>query len=232
MRAMSAVSNWPKSNERLGLLGSLTSMPSISTLTWCELVPRMKTEVWPPGPPVCTMLRPGTLASASGSVRRCSRSISAAVMTVTELAISRAGVATAVGLYTTCALASGAASAGGNCVRGGALDDRGAGAGARGRTTGRATTTSGRLRSGDALCCERAGEEQRGPKETSMVDVRKKGRSLAARCAATAMEYMIRDLGRDVCGTSPANEVSPDVPPYELARLCQHTPADMLACDH
>jgi hypothetical protein len=62
-------------------------------------------------------------------------------MTVTELAISRAGVATAVGLYTTCALASGAASAGGNCVRGGALDDRGAGAGARGRTTGRGTDT-------------------------------------------------------------------------------------------
>src|SRR3954462_1779340 len=220
MRAMSAVSNWPKSNERLGLLGSLTSMPSMITLTWFALVPRMKTEVWPPGPPVCTMLRPGTLARASGTVRRCSRSISAAVMTVTELALSRAGVATAVGLYTTCALASGAASAGGNCVRGGALDDRGARAG-RGRATGRATITSGRLRSGDALCCERAGEEQRGPKETSMLDVRKKERSLAARGAATGTEYMIGDLGRDVGGTSLANEVSPDVPPYELARLCQ-----------
>ena len=206
-------------------------MPSMSTLTWFALVPRMKTEVWPPGPPVCTMLRPGTLARASGTVRRCSRSISAAVMTVTELAISRAGVATAVGLYTTCALASGAASAGGNCVRGGALDDRGAGAGARGRTTGRATTTSGRLRSGDALCCERAGEEQRGPKKTSMVDVRRKGRSLAARCAPTARENK-PDLGRDHSGTSPAHQVSPHLPPYELARLCQHTPADMLACDH
>jgi hypothetical protein len=30
---VSAVSNWPKSNERLGWLGSLTSMPSMSTLT-------------------------------------------------------------------------------------------------------------------------------------------------------------------------------------------------------
>src|SRR6185369_4215554 len=138
--------------------------------TWFALVPRMKTEVWPPGPPVCTMLRPGTLARASGTVRRCSRSMSAAVMTVTELATSRAGVAIAVGLYTTCALASGAASAAGNCVRGGAFDNRRSVGRVRGRTTGRDTTTSGRLRSGDALCCDSAGEEHSGPRETRMVD--------------------------------------------------------------
>ena len=46
-------------------------MPSIKTLTWFEFVPRMKTDVSPPGPPVCTTLRPGTVLSASGTVRRC-----------------------------------------------------------------------------------------------------------------------------------------------------------------
>ena len=46
--------------------GSLTSMPSISTLVWLELVPRMKTEVVPPGPPVCTTLRPGHVCQHVG----------------------------------------------------------------------------------------------------------------------------------------------------------------------
>jgi hypothetical protein len=154
------------------------------------------------------------------------------VMTVTELAISRAGVATAVGLYTTCALASGAASVAGSCVRGGAFDSRRSVGGVRGRTTGRATTTSGRLRSGDALCCDRAGEHQRGPKEASMVDARRTRRRHAARCAAKAMELMIRDLGRDVVARHLRTKSPRPVRPYELARLCQHTPADMLACDH
>ena len=120
----------------------------------------------------------------------------------------------------------------GNCVRGGALDNRRSGTKVRGRTTGRDTTTSGRLRSGDALCCDSAGEEQRGPRETRMVDVRRKGRSLAARCAAMAMEFMIRDLGRDVVARHLRTKSHPPVRPYVLARLCQHTPADMLACDH
>ena len=65
---MSAVKSWPKSNERLGLLGSLASMPSMSTLTWFELVPRMKTEVCPPGPPVWTTFNPGTVFSTSGTL--------------------------------------------------------------------------------------------------------------------------------------------------------------------
>ena len=60
----------------------------------------MNTEVWLPGPPACTMLRPGTLARMSGTVRRCSRSMSCAVMTVTELAICASGVGTLVGLMT------------------------------------------------------------------------------------------------------------------------------------
>jgi hypothetical protein len=101
------------------------------------------------------MLRPGTFASASGTVRRCSRSMSAAVMTVTELAMSRAKVGTAVGLYTTGALASGAAT------RAGVVDARlggcGAGVGRRALEGGRETTTSGRSRLGDALCCASAG---------------------------------------------------------------------------
>src|SRR5215831_7429211 len=53
----------------------------------------MKTEVSPPGPPVCTTLIPGT-------VRRCSISMSCAVTTVTELATCSPGVATDVGLTT------------------------------------------------------------------------------------------------------------------------------------
>jgi len=46
----------------------------------------MKTDVRPPGPPAWTTLRPGTAMSASGTVRHCWLSISALVMTVTELA--------------------------------------------------------------------------------------------------------------------------------------------------
>jgi len=84
----------------LGLLGSLTSTPSTSTLTWLELLPRTNTEVCPPGPPVCTTFTPGTVLSASGTVRRWSRSMSAAVMTVTELATSAAGVGISVALTT------------------------------------------------------------------------------------------------------------------------------------
>ena len=82
IRAMSPVNSWPKSNDSLGLLGSDTSMPSIRTLTSLELVPRMKTDVWPPGPPVWTTFRPGTAANASGTVRCCWLAMSAPVMTV------------------------------------------------------------------------------------------------------------------------------------------------------
>src|SRR6185437_3023759 len=49
-------------------LGSLTSMPSTSTLVWLAFVPRMKMAVRPPGPPACTTLRPGTSLRRSGSV--------------------------------------------------------------------------------------------------------------------------------------------------------------------
>src|SRR5215468_4399080 len=60
----------------------------------------MKTEVSPPGPPVCTTLIPGTVLSTSGTVRRCSISMSCAVTTVTVLATCSPGVATDVGLTT------------------------------------------------------------------------------------------------------------------------------------
>ena len=60
----------------------------------------MKTEVWPPGPPLCTTFSPGTAANASGTVRRCCAAISSAVMTVTELADCSEGVTTVVGLTT------------------------------------------------------------------------------------------------------------------------------------
>jgi hypothetical protein len=62
-------------------------MPSINTLVWLELVPRMKTEVCPPGPPVGTTLSPGTVAIASGTVRYCWVWMSCAVITDTELAV-------------------------------------------------------------------------------------------------------------------------------------------------
>src|SRR5579859_816417 len=75
-------------------------MPSISTLVWFELVPRIKTEVSPPGAPVCTTLSPGTVFKASGRVRYCWVAISWAVIAVNELAIWLAGVTTPVGLTT------------------------------------------------------------------------------------------------------------------------------------
>jgi hypothetical protein len=53
-----------------------------------------------PGPPVCTTLSPGTSRRTSGRVRNCRRSISSAVMTVTLLAISAAGVGLRVALTT------------------------------------------------------------------------------------------------------------------------------------
>src|SRR5882757_5636386 len=61
----------------------------------------MKTEVRPPGPPVCTTLIPGTVLRTSGTVRRCSFSMSCAVTTVTELAIWSVGVKMEVGLMAT-----------------------------------------------------------------------------------------------------------------------------------
>src|SRR5262245_60707911 len=97
---MSPVNKWAKSNAPFGVVGSLASTPSISTFTWFEFVPRIKTEVWPPGPPVCTTLRPGTALSASGTVRYCWRSMSADVITVIELATSLSGVGIVVGLTT------------------------------------------------------------------------------------------------------------------------------------
>src|SRR5262245_29334563 len=60
----------------------------------------MNTEVWPPGPPTCTTLSPGMVCSTSGTVRRWSRSMSAAVTTDTELPTCPAGVGMPVGLTT------------------------------------------------------------------------------------------------------------------------------------
>ncbi len=98
------------------MLGLLTSMPSINTLTWLALLPRMKTDVCPPGPPVCTTSTPGTVLSASGTVRNCSRSISAAVMTLTELPSSLASVGTVVALTTIGGNVSGTSCACAACV--------------------------------------------------------------------------------------------------------------------
>jgi hypothetical protein len=76
-------------------------MPSMSTFVWFELVPRMKTELVPPGPPVCTTFSPGTSRRMSGTVRCCLLSMSWLVITVTLLAIAVVGVATRVATTTT-----------------------------------------------------------------------------------------------------------------------------------
>jgi hypothetical protein len=66
-----------------------------------ELVPRMKTEVCPPGPPVWTTFNPGTVFSTSGTLRYCWVWMSWSVITVTELATWPDGVTIPVGLTTT-----------------------------------------------------------------------------------------------------------------------------------
>src|SRR5579871_4022566 len=60
----------------------------------------MNTDVCPPGPPVCTTFKPGTVFSTSGTARYCWVAISLSVTTVTELATCATGVATPVGLTT------------------------------------------------------------------------------------------------------------------------------------
>ena len=61
----------------------------------------MNTEVTPPGPPVCTTLRPGMSLSTSAKVRSWRAAMSSAVTTVTLLATSSAGVGTRVALTIT-----------------------------------------------------------------------------------------------------------------------------------
>jgi hypothetical protein len=78
------------------------------------------------------MFKPGTVLNVSGTVRRWSCSMSAAVMTVTELATLVADVGIAVGLYTIVALAAGAATAVGTVVRAGMVEGSLSGADGRG----------------------------------------------------------------------------------------------------
>src|SRR6056297_2948794 len=60
--------------------------PSISTSTWLELSPRMKTLVWPPGPPLRAMSIPASSRSSSSRSGAWLRSISS--LSITE---ARAG---------------------------------------------------------------------------------------------------------------------------------------------
>src|SRR5262249_31328026 len=144
-----------------GVEGSPTSMPSINTLVWLELVPRMKTEVSPPGPPVWTTFKPGAVFSASGTVRYCWVWMSLSVMIVTELATCPAGVTTPVGLTATGAAVVGAPAAGaaGGCfgvretLRGRFACCVGEdGCTVAGRRSGGETSTGGN-RLGEADCC-------------------------------------------------------------------------------
>lgn len=58
-------------------------VPSTSTSTWPELVPRMNTEVSLPLPPCVVRSRPGIPRRSSGKVFTCWRSMSSRVITVT-----------------------------------------------------------------------------------------------------------------------------------------------------
>ena len=62
----------------------------------------MNTAVCPPGPPVCTTLRPGTVLERVGHGSDLFALKSPAVITVTELATWFAGVGTVVALTTIC----------------------------------------------------------------------------------------------------------------------------------
>ncbi len=74
---------------------------------WLALAPRMKTEVWPPGPPVWTTFSPGMVESRSGAVRHWWASMSASVTRLRELPISVSGVGTRVAVITNGATGAG-----------------------------------------------------------------------------------------------------------------------------
>ena len=140
MRSISSVESCPKSKPPLGLIGSLTQMPSMMTLVWSELAPRMKTVATCPGPPAWATERLGTWRSTSMTLVCCFRAISSAVMTVMELATSRFGVSRRVAVTTICSASSpfsGAAADGAATVSFGA-----AGAAASSATTGAAKVRS------------------------------------------------------------------------------------------
>ena len=90
--------------------------------------------------------------------------------------MSRASVGIAVGLYTTVASASGAATR----VRAAVLCGSLRWAAGRGRALGLETTTSGRFRSGDALCWAVTGKEHSGStRDVRMVDASQDERRFA-----------------------------------------------------
>src|SRR5947208_13746431 len=151
-------------------------------------------EVWPPGLPLCTILRPGTRLIASGAERSCCCSNCCELITVTELATLAAGVATAVGLTTTGSFAA----------VGGAVVVRGAGV--EGRETvrrggaGSLTLTSRRSTAGEAVCCATAGTAQSGSTiEVRAVDASQPNRR-APREGAGGGKGMGRDTGARTVG--------------------------------
>src|ERR1700761_633177 len=165
----------------------------------------MKMEVWPPGPPVCTTFKPGTVFKVSGKVRYCWVAMSCAVIAVIEFATWLVGVAIAVGLMTVGAVfgmpCCGVTGFSGFCRVGAAAARReagfcsGAGCVAGGFLGG--LTSTGGNRSGDADGCAWAAGMTKGSSDDSIVDASKLRRNAPA--------LMMEDMARpryDVSGTS------------------------------
>jgi hypothetical protein len=75
--------------------------PSISTNTWSELLPRMRTEEIVPGPPFENTVSPWLRRSASTTVLTCRRCSSSPVMTSTALVSCVTGTGVFVAEMTT-----------------------------------------------------------------------------------------------------------------------------------
>jgi hypothetical protein len=158
----------------------------------------MNTDVCPPGPPVGTTFKPGTVASASGTVRYCWVAMSCAVITVTELGVCALEVTVPVGLTT-----AGAAGPPADGPGAGAAASPGLGFGTRVRAIRRGFlvsagcialggagtfTVTGGSRSGEADCCALAGEIAANASGTRTVEASKQ-----ARCRWAAPER--KDIG-------------------------------------
>src|SRR6266540_7508638 len=93
------------------------------------------------------------------------------------------------------------------------------------------TTMVGSWTGADAGCCATA-SAQVSDRDARIVETRTCDRHAPHRLAARMEEVMIRDLGRDVSGTSPRTK-SPQRSRRNLRfGYCRLTPTDMLARDH
>jgi len=100
MRSMLSTVSVPKSKLRDGSAGLFSGMPSSKTLVWFEFAPRMNTDVMLPGFACWTTSSPTTPRSTPGTDDWPLCRICSAVMTVTELPLSRSSVSVRDGVTT------------------------------------------------------------------------------------------------------------------------------------